>query len=113
MWMHYSVVDIAYQDKATGELFSLNWERNASAPTVNSRNMRWQEIFPGVSLEIILSEDRIKENIYLSQQARDNLPAPSQFGIPAEQTSIVIVYAFMIYDDDKDYTLKDRLGERQ
>lgn len=112
MWMNSSVTDIAYRDRVTGEMISLGWKRTGEKPdAVEGRRMVWNNIFDGVGLDVTLSEDYVKEDIILSQAARNRLPNPALLDFAPENTDLVIVYSFLIEDLNGKYELK-RKGER-
>lgn len=118
MWMYYSLSHVAYHDKSTGLIHLIEWNRVPSTPKVTENSMVWDEVFPGIGLEIVLIEDMIKETIFLNQTARESLPDPKLFGLDPLNTDIVFLTEFVMGDlsledpESDHYKIADGNGER-
>ena len=89
-WLGFRYEGFAYLDKSTDEYVILENRRQVT-PTVEGNKIRWEGIFYGVNLEYIYGNDRFKENLEITQTARDWLSAnpPSSYGLDNQTTYLV------------------------
>lgn len=79
---------MCYYDKASGEYKIIN-EMDLTNLQANQNGARYKNSLKGIDLEYTYLSDRFKENIYLSQQARLNLPDPEKFGFKLDDTYLM------------------------
>jgi len=89
-WLGFRYEGFAYLDKSTNDYVILQTRQNV-APVVEGNKITWNGIFTGVNLEYIYGNDGFKENLYITQAARDRLAnnPPSKFGLNNQTTYLV------------------------
>lgn len=89
-WIGFKYAGFGYLDWSTKEYVVLR-VRNAVSPVVTDNKITWPDIFDGVTLEYVYTPDGFKENLYISQAARDWLVAnpPSSYGLSNPTTYLV------------------------
>ena len=108
-WIGFRLDGLAYLDAVTKEYHILQ-QRQTVTPVVSDNKIRWEGIFDGANLEYIYGNDGFKENIELTQQARDwckNHP-PSDYGLSDEDSFLVF---YMKCDWKNTYPAEDESGE--
>jgi len=92
-WLGFRVDGIAYLDIVTKDYVILQ-NRQAVIPTISGNKIRWEGIFNGVNLEYVYENDRFKENIEVTQIARDWCQAhpPSDYGL-SNADSFLVFYS--------------------
>jgi len=84
---------IGYWDRGSGDFEILATASNVTAElyphgTYNNAVI-WRDIFPDVHCEVAYDNHSLKENIYLTQDARDILPNPTVYGMTPATTFLV------------------------
>lgn len=88
-WLGFRYEGLAYLDWETKEYAILD-TRAEVEPQIYGNRIVWEDIFTGVDLEYIYTADRFKENLIISQQARNWLAnnPPSSYGLNNATTYI-------------------------
>lgn len=107
-WIGFRYEGFAYYDTSTGMYQVLDSRRDVT-PTISGNKIRWDNIFYGVNLVYTYTPDRFKEDLEVTQLARDWLSAnpPSSFGLN-NQTSYLVGY--LECDWREAYPAEDALG---
>lgn len=107
-WIGFIYEGFTYYDKSTQEYEVLD-TRNNVTPVVTGNKIRWNNIFYGSDLEYIITNDTFKENLYISQEARDWLEnhPPSSYGLNNQDTYLT---GFIRCDWSSAYTAEDKDG---
>ncbi len=89
-WIGFRYEGFGYLDWATKEYVILDTRGNVT-PTVDVNSITWEGIFYGVNLEYIYTADGFKENLYITQTARDWLVShpPSSYGLDNASSYLV------------------------
>jgi len=108
-WIGFRYEGLAYLDINTKEYVILD-TRRAVTPTIIENKIRWEDIFYGVNLEYIYGVDSFKENLEITQVARDWLAnnPPSSYGL-SNQSSYLVGYIEV--DWRNAYPVEDETGE--
>lgn len=91
-WIGFRYEGFAYYDTESKEYAILDNRRDVT-PTIDGNKIRWEGLFYGVNLEYTYTPDRFKEDLEVTQVARDWLTSnpPSSFGLN-NQTSYLVGY---------------------
>lgn len=82
-WVGFRFDGAAYLDIASKDYEVLFTRDESAVPDVSNNSIRWENIVPGVNLEYMYTSSTFKENIEITQAARNWLEAnpPSNFGL--------------------------------
>ena len=61
-----------------------------------SGTVSYPEMFPGATLRFVNQRTRLKEELVLSQKARDLLPGPAEYGIAPENAYLMLAAEFKL-----------------
>lgn len=87
----------------------------SSTPVVSGNKIAFSNVFNNIDLKYYYGDTRLKEEIWLTQAARDNLPNPSNFGINRQNAYLVFITkldldgAPMVYADGQ--KIRDQVFE--
>lgn len=89
-WIGFRYAGFGYLDWATKDYVVLGTP-NSVTPVVTGNTITWSNLFGGVDLEYVYDADGFKENLYITQSARDWLVAhpPSSYGLDNQTTYLV------------------------
>lgn len=81
-WIEFRLDGFAYFDNVSKD-YEILFTRRSVTPTITDNKIRWENIVPGVNLEYVYTNCRFKENIEITQVARDWLAAhpPSDYDL--------------------------------
>jgi hypothetical protein len=107
-WIGMRYEGVGYLDVATKDYVILDNRRNIT-PIVTGNKITWPGIFYETELVLTYQNDRFKEDINISQAARDWLSdnPPSSYGL-SNQTSYLVIYVEM--DWKNTYPAEDEQG---
>ena len=107
-WMGFQYQGFAYYDSQSKNYYILQ-NRNSVTPVIDNNSIRWENLFHGVNLEYVYTPNGFKENLEITQIARDYLALhpPSEFGLD-NQTSYLVGY--MQCDWQNAYSVEDKEG---
>jgi len=88
---------VAYLDVSTKNYHILQNIQSTNA-YVNGNEILYQNAFSNVDVKYIYKDTRLKEEIYISQVARNSLPNPSNFGLNSASTYLVFITKLQIRD---------------
>ena len=84
----------------------------ASTPTVTKNRMEFSNVFNSIDLRYIYKETRLKEEILMSQAARDNLPDPSIYGINYNNAYIMFLIELDMDSAPEAYANNNRIKKQ-
>src|SRR4030067_2452360 len=90
-WLYARLIKLIYYDEASTNWFTV---RNAhhTKPLISKNSLLIKNIFPNVDYKISYLPDNLETFFYISQTARNNLPAPLGFGILPSEAWVCLVY---------------------
>jgi hypothetical protein len=95
--LHAKLTGLAYYNRASKQLVTLH-EVQKTKGTPNGNKIRYTDAFPGVDVEYEYIDSKLKQSVYLSQKARDNLPDPQTLGLNPNNTDLVLVTQIALPD---------------
>ena len=84
-----TLMGLYYYDFRSGQK-TLIEAPNPSEPIVAGNKITYPDVFTGVSLEFESQETNLKENIYLTESFKQNLPDPVSLGLNRDTVRVVI-----------------------
>lgn len=89
-WLGFRYEGFAYYDSFTGD-YQILQSKNDVSPTIDGNKIRWEGLFYGVNLEYLYGADGFKENLEVTQTARDWLVdhPPENYGLNNGTTYLV------------------------
>ena len=89
-WIGFRYAGYGYLDWGSKDYIVLGTVNNVT-PVVTDNSITWPNLFGGVDLEYVYTPDGFKENLYISQSARDWLVAnpPSSYGLNNSRSYLV------------------------
>ena len=110
--LNFSLNAMGYYNQNSGEFKAIQEIEDVKLQ-INKNKALYKDIIKGIDVEYIYQSDRLKENIYISQKARVDLPDPSGYGFKAEDTWLMfrseLDYSreLYVFQDNKDITGQD------
>jgi len=81
---------LAYLDKVTKDYKIIQKIKNVT-PRIEKNQIIYGGAFTNIDVKYIYMDKKLKEEVILTQRARDMLPAPASYGLTADNTLLVIV----------------------
>jgi hypothetical protein len=90
--IRWKVLSYGYWDSQRN-VYQIIQTANASTPAVSGNRIDYPEIFSGIDVRYLCGNVGVKEEIVLSQTARDKLPDPAQYGLSRANAHFVVAPA--------------------
>lgn len=105
------LTSLAYFSRSSKQVVMLQTLQK-TAGVVNGNKIRYPQAFNGVDVEFEYIDTQLKQNVYLSQTARNNLPAPQTFGLNPNNTDLVLVFQFDLQDSLEAFVNNTKVSSR-
>lgn len=126
LWLKFRFHGVGYLDTVTKDYVILREVSEGIEPNVSGNEITWSGIFPGAELQYTYSADHFRQELRISQAARDYLAAnpPSSYGLSNSDSYLVIFCeidwsgagevidshgSLINYDTDQDLSALNRL----
>ena len=93
---------LAYYSKADNRLVMVQ-NVQSSYGEVEGNKIYYREAFSSVDVEYEYIDTRLKQQVHLSQSARDNLPDPKKLGLKSNAILLVLITEFEVSEDVNPY----------
>jgi RHS repeat-associated protein len=91
------LVMLAYFNHSSRRLVPLNNIKGVMGK-VKDNKIFYEDVFNNIDVEYVYSSIKLKQNIYLNQEARETLPDPEVYGLNFNTTSLVFLTVFDVPD---------------
>ena len=88
--IHFSLDAIGYYDLSTDSLYEFGNLQGGSV-SVSGNSISYENLLPGIHARFYSQKTKIKEDIEITQAARNNLVSPSTYNLNADSTLLVFV----------------------
>ena len=85
-----SLVGMGYMDQSKKDFYTIQSSRPTSA-VATGNTIAYSNVFRDVSVKYTYKDTQLKEEIYLTQAARNALPNPSTYGMKSDKTWLVFI----------------------
>ncbi len=105
------LVAMAYLD-ANSKDYKIIQNVQPSEPIISRNEVYYPNVFDGVDLKYIYKDYRLKEEIFVTQTARDNLPDPKTLGMNKNNTSIVFITQLGLEGTPNIYAKNEKIKDK-
>lgn len=105
--VQFQLCQLAYVNTKNGQIIPLQDAKPVQGVT-RGNTITYYELFDGIDVEYQYLNAELKQNIYISQAARDKLRSPQDYNLKDNQTNLVVISKLEITD-----TLDAYAGDRR
>jgi RHS repeat-associated protein len=87
----WSLANMVYYEQSSKKINKIS-ELMSSHPVTDNNTITYQDIFPGINLRLIYEDTQLKEEIIMTQKARENLPKPEKFAFKTSNTYLMFLF---------------------